>query len=133
MNKPSLYTASTLRHGPMWRGLRAQWPEINFTASWIDTYLDWQGGDIADICQAAWAAIETEIINSDYLAVFADAKDSLRGGLVEAGIGIGHFKTIFVVGAHSSYGTWQYHYAVRRVSLLEDVRRILLDAQNPDR
>lgn len=125
----TVYTASTLRHGPMWKRLRDHWPEIKFTSSWLDAYMNWSGSEIPVICKDAWVQNELDVIRSTYVLVFADTQDSLRGGLVEAGMGIAFNKKLLIIGAHSSYGTWQYHPNVRRLVSLNAARN-LINAEN---
>lgn len=123
--KPRVYTASTLRHGIMWKELRRQWPEIYFTSRWLDTYQDWGGESIDAICRAAWDAIEQDVASSRFILCYADNTDLLRGGLIEVGMGLICQKTIIVVGNHVSYGTWQYHKLVRRVPDFYTARKVI--------
>lgn len=125
--KPRVYTASTLRHGSMWKELRRQWPEIFFTSRWIDSYTDWTGDTIANICRAAWEINEIDVASSRFILLYADRSDQLRGGLIEAGMGIIMRKQLIVVGEHMSYGTWQYHKLVKRVPDLDAARKFIND------
>lgn len=126
MTKPKLYTASTLRHADLWRRLRDEWPDIEFTANWIDEKDNWSGPDIATVAQNAWVGNESNVSKSDAVLVYADMHDKLRGGLIEAGMGIVLRKFVIVVGSHSSYGTWQYHPSVYRVPLMASARTLIL-------
>jgi len=123
--KPQVYTASTLRHARMWKSLRESWAECEFVASWLDSYDQWNGPDIATICRDAWTKIEFDVLKSHYIIVYADRFDKLRGGLVEAGMGIILGKRVITIGEHESYGTWQYHPSVIRVPLLQNAREII--------
>ncbi len=56
-----------------------------------------------------WQENEQDIITADYLLVYVESGDHLRGALVEAGIAIANRVRVIVVGDHPDYGTWKYH------------------------
>lgn len=120
-----VYTASKLAQAPRWRALAAARPDIEFTARWA-AYVGWPEDDprhVADTPENAvgfWVEDEEDVRRSDAVIVYAEPEERLRGGLVEAGMGIVLKKTVIVVGEHKDYGTWQYHPTVRRVATLDE-------------
>jgi hypothetical protein len=123
--KPRVYTASKLAQAPRWRLLKAERPDVTFTARWI-SYAGWPTDDprhIADTPENAvrfWVEDEEDVLRADVVLCYAEGDEHLRGGLVEAGIGLGARKHVIVVGEHRDYGTWQYHPRVHRVETIHE-------------
>lgn len=119
-----IYTASKLRHAPLWRGLIEEWPEIEFTARWPVKHV----GTVPDdpsYARVFWEHDLEDVSKSDGVLLYAEDSDKLRGGLVEAGMAIALGKFVIVVGKHFDYGTWQYHPLVHRSPNLDAARLLL--------
>lgn len=116
-----VYTASKLDHAERWKKLRAEWPEVHFTARW-----PFFVGQIADDGYNAtqfWQDDHADVQRADVILVFAEKpEEKLRGALVEAGMGIAAGKKVIVIGEHPDYSTWQFHPLVTRLSSLERAR-----------
>lgn len=109
-----IYPASKTRHSIKWIEAHATWEHVHFTARWIKQ-VTIDGGDILKT-QASheWAArcwIEDieDIQHSDYLMLYAEPEEHLRGALVEAGAAIASGIPVILIGEHPDYGTWQWH------------------------
>jgi hypothetical protein len=128
-NKIKVYTATKLKHGPFIRDVIAKWPEVEITSRWPFSHVDgdepmWPG-DCAAHGSIFWTHDEEDVRKADVVLVFGHDSDVLRGGLVEAGIGIGLGKRVVVVGTNPSYGTWQFHPLVYRVKDMDTARSFL--------
>ena len=125
-----IYTASNLSNGPLWRQLRNDWPEIEIVARWPFLHINDDGSpgwpsDCAAHGSVFWQHDHDDVAACDVVLVYAQGDKPLRGALVEAGMGIALGKIVVVVGNYTSYSTWQYHPAVKRVASLEDARSLL--------
>lgn len=89
-------------------------PQILFTNRW--QYMEGKCPDSAEEAFRFWQLDEADVRLADIVLVWALTGQKLRGALVEVGIGIASGATIFVVGDHPDFGTWQYHPAVHRFS-----------------
>lgn len=127
MTQISVYTASKTSLADFWLALRKdpQWSHVHFTARWPSYLLGGQIPDTQAFCQVTWVHDESDIYHSDVVLVVATTGESLRGALVEAGIGLAYDKQIIIVGDHHDYGTWQFHPQVMKAPTLEDARRLL--------
>lgn len=118
---PSCYTASKIEHAAKWRRLRRD-VRVKWTAHWPDIAVD----STADNSKWFWQIDHQDIANSDFVLVYAEPGEHLRGALFEAGIAIGTGKRVVVVGEHSDYGTWQYHPGVLRAPDLDAAIEIMI-------
>lgn len=123
-----VYTASLTKHAQFWLDLRKTWPkEIIFTSSWPQICLE--QGDVMTPGRACevWIMDLSEIQASDAVLVYAgpNGEDTLRGALVEAGMGIALGKAVIVVGNSHSYGSWQWHPDVHHAADMDEVLAIL--------
>jgi nucleoside 2-deoxyribosyltransferase len=119
-----VYTASKLKHAPLWKQLKEEWIEIEFVARWPFFHV----GNIPDTSYYAkvfWKQDLEDVQLSDIVLVYAEEGDKLRGALVEAGMAIALGKEVIVVGESPDYGTWTWHSNVYRVSDLTDARLLL--------
>jgi hypothetical protein len=125
-----VYTASKLSEGPRWRSLVEDWPEIDIVARWPFLHVS-QDGEPAwpENCAAHgaefWRHDQEDVERCDVVLLYGEPDAVLRGGLIEAGMGIAFGKTVIVVGDNPGYGTWQYHSQVRRVPTLDAARSLL--------
>lgn len=126
-----VYTASKTNHAAMWLRLRAEWPEVHFTARWPSMV-------IAGVPEAAYSASQfwqddlEDVKFADVVLVYAEQNDNktptvmewehLRGALVEVGMGIALGKRILVIGDAPDYGSWQHHPLCDRVENFEKAR-----------
>lgn len=116
----SVYTASKIHHSSLWLALRVEWPEIAFTARWPEAI-----GQIPETPTNArefWVEDLEDVSACDVVLVYGEPGASLRGALVEAGMGIALGKRVLVVGECESFGTWQFHPLCTRVSDLAHAR-----------
>lgn len=118
-----IYFASKTIHAAKWREIDLNSPVLKITSRWIKHVI--QDGDLfqqkADRDHSAWVWIEDQqdIHAADYLVLYAERGEHLRGGLVEAGIAMEHGVPIIVIGEHPDYGSWQWHPQVMRIASLE--------------
>lgn len=122
-----VYPASKTIHAQKWRDLQDEWKNIHFTARWIrQVTLD--QGDILQTeasvkyARRCWIEDEEDIRGSDYLMLYAEEGEHLRGGLVEAGIAIAAKIPVIVIGKHSDYGSWHHHPNVIPIANLSAVQ-----------
>jgi nucleoside 2-deoxyribosyltransferase len=114
-----VYFASKLTHGAKWRGLCEATPEIFAHARWLKHNKIGTESSKENAVKF-WLEDEEDIETADFVVVYGEAGEHLRGALVEAGIAIAFGKQVIVVGEHQDYGTWQWHPNVLRMSSLED-------------
>lgn len=119
-----LYTASKLKHAPLWRRLSEEWTELDFVARWPTGHVD-NIPDTEYYAKVFWQQDYEDVLASDVVLVFAEGDDKLRGALIEAGLAIAFGNAVIVVGEHSDYGTWQFHPSVHRVPSLAEARKLL--------
>lgn len=122
-----VYTASKLHEAPRWKSLIEEWPEVEFVARWVNciTYDEASGDeDVIPRIVEGWIDNVEDVKRCDVVLVYSQG-ETLRGALVEAGMGIAFGKTVIVVGTNESHGTWQYHPQVIRLPTLEVVRALL--------
>lgn len=122
----SVYTASKLHHAMLWKALRIEWPDVNWTARWPIQF----AGIVEDTPENAgdfWAIDLADVIASDVVMVYGEPSEILRGALVEAGMGLALGKKILCVGQNESFGTWQYHKLCTRVARLEEAYEQLIE------
>jgi len=118
MRMASVYTASKLRHGPMWIRLREERQDVFFTARWPD--IEGHVPDTPENAVAFWHHDVADVRKADAVLVYAEPEDKLRGALVEAGIALGLGKQVVVVGDNADFGTWQYHPLVQRAKTIDE-------------
>ena len=125
----AVYTASKLTHAMLWRALRADWPEVHFTARWPWQHINDNGTPKwpSDSAHGAifWEHDQQDVQRASVVLCYAEPGDILRGALVEAGMALGMGKLVIVVGSNESYSTWQYHSRVLRVKDLSSARTLL--------
>lgn len=123
--KTRVYTAGKLKDADLWKRLRDQWTEVEFTARWPVCHV----GVIPDtptFAKVFWEHDLEDVAAADVVLVYTPSTvDRLKGGLVEAGMGIALNKQVVVVGDHPDYGTWQFHRNVHRVKNLDEARLLL--------
>lgn len=136
--RPKVYTASKIWHAPLWRDLRTNpsWSHVEFTARWPDMEHLEKGGAMPSPAEFAhfWTIDEQDVRRSDFVLVLAHDpylhngptgdNESLRGALVEAGIGIAMGKTIITIGLAPSH-SWSYHPRVVRLDDLASAKIFL--------
>lgn len=130
IDRIKIYTASKLKEGPRWRRLAEDWPEVEVVARWPFLHVTDDGAPgWPDNCAAHgsifWQHDHEDVARSDVVLVYGANDDTLRGALVEAGMGIALGKTVIVVGDNEGYGTWKFHPQVKRVLTLDAARSVL--------
>jgi nucleoside 2-deoxyribosyltransferase len=128
-----IYGASKLTYAPMWRRLRTEWSEFEWTACWPDHPLVLsddpyvaQEGAPAITFQRAWETNEQDVRRADIVLLYCEPDDVLCGALVEAGMALGQGQSVFVVGENPGIGTWRYHPKVAIFDKMNHVRLTLL-------
>lgn len=127
--RPKLYTASKVRHWPLWQELRSKWFEIEFTARWIDmTHLETEASPSKEEYSRFWMIDEQDVRRSDFVLCYGvPSVDVLRGAYIEAGIGLASGATILTVGTPQLDGsTWIHHPKVVNLLGLPEVREYLM-------
>ena len=106
----SIYTASCLRHAPMWLDIHRTCPEVHWTARW-PAYVAANVCETPELARNFWQDDECDVRAADVVLVYAHGDDVLRGAICEAGMGIALGKQVWIVGESTanSYNTWQYH------------------------
>src|SRR5882757_10378261 len=106
-----VYFASKTVHAPKWRSIDLNSPVLKVTGRWIkQVILD--NGDILEkshdrhFSARCWIEDQQDIQCADYLVLYAEDGDHLRGGLVEAGIALEHGVPVILIGNHPDYGSW---------------------------
>lgn len=118
-----VYFASKTVHAQKWRDLDLNSKVLKGTARWIKHVI--QAGDLfeqkANREHSAWVWREDQqdIQCSDYLVLYVEEGEHLRGGLVEAGIAIEYGIPVICIGSHPDYGSWQWHPMCMRLESLE--------------
>ena len=109
-----VYFASKTTHAAKWRQIDLESKHIKVTGRWVKQVII-DNGDLlknnhgTTMSARCWIEDQEDIRNSDYLALFAEPEEHLRGGLVEAGIALEAGVPVICIGAHPDYGSWQWH------------------------
>ena len=90
-----IYTASKTTHADKWRALRR---EHDVTASWIDAATEGQSADCSELA----AQCITDIECADFLLLYCEPGELLKGALIEAGIALAFGKEVRCVGKCAS-------------------------------
>lgn len=88
----TFYTASKVKHAPLWRSLRKRGYPINST--WIDEAGE---GESADYSELATRCVN-EIRSADFILLYCKPGQLLKGALIEAGIALALGKEVRCVG-----------------------------------
>lgn len=136
---PKVYTASKIWHAKLWRELASdpEWSHVEFTARWpwmAHLEEDRNIPPTATDFRNFWYIDRTDVVRSDFVLLFAgdcvrqlrtfpqgDDSDSLRGGLVEAGIALGAGKHVVTVGLGANH-SWAHSAEVIKLPTLEEAR-----------
>ena len=90
--KPKIYMASKVKHFQKWIDLRNK--GYNIISTWIDEAGPGQTKDKSELCNR----VIDEVKNSDFLIVYIENGEFLKGALIEMGIAMGFGIPIFTVG-----------------------------------
>lgn len=124
MYRPKVYTASKLWHAPMWRSLRANNPQIEFTARWIEHEEEMERNAGPAEFGHYWTMDIQDVQRSDfclcYFGSWEGKPDELKGALVEAGAMLGCGGIVLAVNAPTTH-SWSYHPRVVRLLGLSSV------------
>lgn len=120
-----VYTASKLAKADLWKRLRFEWLEVEFTARWPMLHIG-RVPNAEIFAKVFWEHDLEDIQACDVVLLFGEKSEKLRGGLVEAGMALALGKHVIVVGDSPDYSTWQYHPLVSRCKNLDEAR-VLLD------
>lgn len=120
VSKLSIYTASKIDHASRWLELRMLWPEFDFLARWPDAIGKTE--ETPENAARFWREDLEDVLASDVVMVYGEPGETLRGALVEAGMGLARGKRLLLVGDSPSFGTWQFHPACYKVLTLELAR-----------
>lgn len=89
---PTIYTASKTTHAEKWRDLRSLGWSIN--ASWIDESGEGESGEYSELSQRCL----NEAIMADFVLLYCEEGEILKGALIEVGAALGTGKVIRCVG-----------------------------------
>jgi hypothetical protein len=87
-----IYTASKVKHAPMWRDLRSRGAEI--VSTWIDEAGEGETADYADLSLRCLA----EVVRADCVILYCEPGDVLKGALIEVGAALAVSRPVFCVG-----------------------------------
>lgn len=116
-----VYTASKIDKAPMWKSLMhdPDWSHVFFHSRWVKSVLTNKLADVSpDNAARAWIEDLEDVKSADYLLVYGESGEHLRGALVEVGVALSETVPVIAVGEHPSFGTWQYHPLVIRLNSL---------------
>jgi hypothetical protein len=85
-----IYIASKTKHADKWIKLRSE--GVDIISTWIDEAGEGQSEDMADLCKRC----VDECLSCDYLIIYREPDDYLRGAFIEMGIALSR-KTIPVL------------------------------------
>ena len=125
-----IYTASKLRHGPMWRNLCDHSRRFIFHARWLK-HNKMGTPDTREEAVEFWRQDIQDVLTADAVIVYSENDEVLRGALVEVGVALSSGIPVFVIGHSTSYGTWQYHKGVTWVQSLDRFFSDYLDTISP--
>lgn len=123
-----VYFASKTSHAQKWRDYDLHSPVLKVTARWIkQVLLDGEcvitnpklDKNLRDFAARCWIEDQQDVQCSDYLVLYAEEGEHLRGGLVETGIAIEYGIPVICIGSHPDYGSWQWHPMCLRLDSLE--------------
>lgn len=119
--RPKVYTASKLRHAPLWKTLREEWPEIDFTARWVD-HAEKEKATTPTGFAHFWTMDIQDVQRSDFVLLLSTPADDglLHGALVECGVALGLGKRVINVGECRT--SWTNHPLVYSIPTLELAR-----------
>ena len=89
---PKIYMASKVKHFQKWIDLRNK--GYNIISTWIDEAGPGQTKDKSELCNR----VIDEVKNCDFLIVYTEEGEFLKGALIEMGIAMGFEIPIFLVG-----------------------------------
>lgn len=104
--RPTIYVASKTRHAPMWRKLRSE-GGYNIISTWIYEAGVGETSDWVDL----WSRCIAEASSADFLIVYSEPGDILKGAWVEVGAALSNGKPVFGIGCE--------HFSVRNHPLFE--------------
>ena len=121
-----VYIASKLKHAGRWSKLRTELRAegIDLHARWIDQSAH-EDSAMPEDFKMFWMVDHEDVKNCDALIVYGEPGESLKGALIETGIGIALGRLTFVVGECESFGTWTHHPFVTRAATLEFALRLI--------
>lgn len=124
MRIPRIYTASKIRHAPMWRKLRDE-HRYNYilTARWIhkadgETDFNDLNKFTPNQIRLGWIEDIQDVRFSDWLIAYMEPEDHVRGSLVEVGAAIAYGVNVVSVG-FDNHHSWQSHPLVTRAPDLD--------------
>lgn len=122
-----IYIASKMHHAAKWRELRDDWKrsDLSIISTWID-HDHFEDKATPDDFMIFWITDHADVVDAEFLVLYGEEGDVLRGALVEAGMFLALDKHVIVVGDNPSYGTWKYHPRVIRVPTLESAKQAIL-------
>lgn len=126
--RPKLYTASKLHHALMWRTLRSNWPDIEFTSRWIEHEEEMEtNASPADFAHY-WTMDIRDVRRSDFCLCFAgpayEPAEALKGAFVESGAALALGITVIAVNCPTTW-SWTYHPLCVRVLGLSEAKDFL--------
>lgn len=132
----NVYVTAKRIHAAELLALRADWPQINFTARWPVVR------DIASEQSrpaTLWLQDNVDdIIRSDAVVCHADEADELSGSIWEVGVAWAHGKPIYLTGRNKGFKEWRHarntwHYERRETALHHIAARLRYDGSLENR
>jgi len=119
-----VYCAGKLKDAQYWREIFRKSPTVHLHARWL-AHVERETPDTPDEAQEFWLEDQEDVQAADALLVWADARDHLRGALVEVGMALAYEISVIVIGDHPDYGTWQHHPNVHWVATFTEAEELL--------
>ncbi len=120
MDSPKVYVSSKLKHADKWRKLRED--GLNIISSWIDLEVEESAVAALDLM---WRGYIDEVKSSDFLILYAEPGEILKGALIEVGIAAALNIHIVAVGDKSCIKTFRYYNSVTELDTLEEAVEII--------
>lgn len=115
MYNPKIYMASKTKHFQKWIDLRNN--GVNIISTWIDEAGDGKTLDKKNLC----LRVINEIKECDYLIVYVEEGEFLKGALIEMGVAMGFDKPIIMIGSVLKYeSVFTYYHSIKQCLTIND-------------
>lgn len=110
----SIYIASKVKHADRWKAIRAQ--GVNIISTWIDEAGSGETADFHDL----WQRCINEAMHCDYLIIYREPDEVLKGAWVELGAALAsdHLPKVFAIGLREF--TISHYKPIRHFDRIED-------------
>jgi hypothetical protein len=130
-----IYTASKLRHVELWRTVRVEWTDLEFTSTWVDLVTTEDADKLVDPDTHAvgWRGNVIDVLRSNRLLFYHREGEAHQGTFVEVGVALAAKIPVHVVSnALHELNSWIYYPSVFLEDELQPFLQRMSDADNPD-